>query len=253
MMGIPVDPTGLASAIDYYYSVYNEITRLKNPENKTERIEKSLTIQYLLDVQEELKQTLDYLIDYENSLKSGQSLPTFKYEEESTDTSTAEGATEENLAGDNQQVEEQQIAPEDLKINGEYVQKGTNLIAKNTIFTSEKKQQKNIFAQQDATVLVKEIDKVNKTVTLMALGKKKKMTVSFDQMSKMFILKQAVMDMTEIPSEELSKDDKAKVSESIDLAAAFLNDPARIAEVEATASTKSVEALDDELLDDIDC
>jgi hypothetical protein len=146
--------------------------------------------------------------------------------------------------------EEEQIAPEDLKVNGEYIQKGTNLIAKSTIFTTRKQ---TIFAQQDDIVIVKDIDKENKKVTLIPLGKRKKKTVSFEELSKMFILKQAVMDMTETPLEEMSKEDKDKVSESIDLAAAFLNDPTKIAEVEATASTKSVEDLDDELLDDTDC
>ena len=146
--------------------------------------------------------------------------------------------------------EEEQTAPEDLKVNGEYIQKGTNLIAKSTIFTTRKQ---TIFAQQDDIVIVKSIDKENKKVTLMPLGKRKKKTVSFEELSKMFILKQAVMDMTETPLEEMSKEDKDKVSESIDLAATFLNDPTKIAEIEATASTKSVKDLDDELLDDTDC
>lgn len=252
-MGIPVDPTALASAIDYYYEVYNEITRLKNPNTKTERIEKSLTINYLLQVQEELKNTLDYLIEYENSLKSGKSVPTFEYASEVSDTDVTEGTAEEGARTDSTEAQEKPLTPEELKINGEYVQKGTNLIAKKTIFTGKKQQQKNIFANENDTVIVREIDKVNKTVTLSVLGKKKKMTVSFDELSKMFILKQAVMDMNEVPSEEMTQDDKAKVAESIDLAAAFLNDPTRIADVESAASTKSVEDLDDELLNDIEC
>jgi hypothetical protein len=84
MSGIPIDIIALNEAIDYYYKVYYEITRLKKPFAKQERINKSLTISYLSEIQNELELTLNYLIDYENAIKSGDTLPTFEYKTEST-------------------------------------------------------------------------------------------------------------------------------------------------------------------------
>ena len=99
-MGIPVDVIALQEANDTLYDIYKDLVRLKQDENSGERAEKSLTIEYITLVQEQLAEEITYLTDYESRIKSGESLPTFEYSTESTtskiDTGVEEGSPTRN-------------------------------------------------------------------------------------------------------------------------------------------------------------
>jgi hypothetical protein len=70
--GEVVDINALQGVIDYLYSKYKEVVALKNDD--AARTEKGLKTQYLLDVQAMLEEDLDYLVDYVNKIKSGESV-----------------------------------------------------------------------------------------------------------------------------------------------------------------------------------
>jgi hypothetical protein len=92
-VGKPVDTITLTEAIDTLYNIYKDLTRLKNPENSQERLDKSLTLEYINAAQQEIEQELIYLIDYETSLKTGEAIPTFEYTSK-TPATTIETSTE---------------------------------------------------------------------------------------------------------------------------------------------------------------
>ena len=101
-VGKPVDTITLTEAIDTLYNIYKDLTRLKNPENSQERLDKSLTLEYITAAQQEIEQELNYLIDYETSLRTGEAIPTFEYTSKTPattiETSTETGTTTRNDA-----------------------------------------------------------------------------------------------------------------------------------------------------------
>ena len=100
--GKPVDTVTLTEAIDTLYNIYKDLSRLKNPENNQERLNKSLTLEYITAAQKEIEQELNYLIDYETSLRTGEVIPTFEYTSKTTattiETSTEAGTSTRNDA-----------------------------------------------------------------------------------------------------------------------------------------------------------
>ena len=62
------------------------------------------------------------------------------------------------------------------------------------------------------------------------------------------------MNATEIEEEKVTPEDKIKIVESTDLVDTFVqNKTGRIDQIEETASAKSLEELDEELMDDLEC
>lgn len=102
--GAPVSATALREAIDYYYKVYKEIINLKKPFNKQQRIDKSLTIPYLFEIQKELEETINYLLNYETAYKSGESLPTFDFSSKIQDSTITETRKEDSFERAEQDV-----------------------------------------------------------------------------------------------------------------------------------------------------
>jgi hypothetical protein len=143
---------------------------------------------------------------------------------------------------------------ETVKIVPESLTKDNQLVAKNTIFTQPGNQKSGVFAEADDTVVIDSINTKNKTVTVSSLGALTKMTVGFNELNNLFTLKDVVMDATQKSQEPLSSEDKTKINESTDLADAFVkNSNNELDGVEEKASSKSLEDLDEELLEDIEC
>jgi len=143
--------------------------------------------------------------------------------------------------------------PTEVKIVPESLAVDNQLVAKNTIFTQPGNKKSGVFAEANDTVVIDSINKTNNTVTISSLGALTKMTLGFNELNNLFTLKDVVMDATQQPEETITAEDKAKINESTDLADTFVNSKTALAEVEGTASSKSLEELDEELLEDIEC
>jgi hypothetical protein len=140
-----------------------------------------------------------------------------------------------------------------VKIVPESLTKESQFVAKNTIFTQPGNQKSGVFAEANDTVIIDSINNTNKTVTVSSLGALTKMTIGFNELNNLFTLKDVVMDATQQPAQTITTEDKAKINESTDLADAFVKDSTQLDKVEGTASSKSLEELDEELLEDIEC
>jgi hypothetical protein len=80
------------------------------------------------------------------------------------------------------------------------------------------------------------------------------MTLSFNELNKSFMLKDAIMNATETGEEKVTSEDQTKINQSTDLVDGFVqNKDGRIDQIEETASTKTIKELDDELMDDLEC
>jgi hypothetical protein len=143
--------------------------------------------------------------------------------------------------------------PSEVKIVPESLNADSEFVAKNIIFTEPGNQKSEIFAQADDTVVINSIDTKNKTISVSALGSSNKMIIGYSELNKLFNLKDSVMNATETQDMTLSAEDKTKINESIDLADGFITNADKLGKVEGESSSKSLEELDDELLNDIDC
>jgi hypothetical protein len=149
--------------------------------------------------------------------------------------------------------QEEITSTQDTKIAPQSLQKGDQLITKSTIFTVKGKSKSEVFADQDTAVVVKSIDVAKQTVTINPLGKTTQMTVPFNKLDEMFILKDKVMNTNSPGEETISPTVKGLVSETTDAVESFIKDATKLEEIEGKAAAKSLEDLDDELLDDVDC
>lgn len=136
----------------------------------------------------------------------------------------------------------------DVKIDPIGLAEGTQLIAKEIIFDDAK-----MFAMTNETIVVKSVDKTNKTITVTPMGTTDQMTVSFGKLNEMFILKDTVMDTTEQVTTPVTKEEQDMVNQSSDLADTILNSPDQLTELEKAVSNKTVDKLDAELLEDLKC
>ena len=138
--------------------------------------------------------------------------------------------------------------PQDIKIVPESLAPGTELVAKNTIFVS------GVNVQVDETVVVKSVNASNKTIVVTPLNSTSSITLTFSTLNQSFTLKDAVMNATETGEEKITPEDKTKIVMSTDLVDTFVqNKTGRIDQIEETASAKSLEELDEELMDDLEC
>lgn len=139
----------------------------------------------------------------------------------------------------------------DPKISPDNIVKGTQLVAKSLIFTD--KNQTEIFAEEDDTVVITSTNKKEGTVTVKPLGKKTSMKFTRDELNNLFTEKEAVMDAKEKPTTKPDKESKANIVETLDAVDTFVADQDALSEVEKQAEKKSLKDLDDDLLDDTDC
>lgn len=139
------------------------------------------------------------------------------------------------------------------KIDPANIQPGTQLVAKTAIFEESKTGARTpMIATEGSTFIVNSVDTKNKTVSVSAFSLTSKLDVPFDKLNEMFILKDTVMDSVK---EEVTttKEDKDLLNQSTDLVDNLIKDTAKLAALEETASKKSVDDLDDELLNDLKC
>jgi hypothetical protein len=142
------------------------------------------------------------------------------------------------------------VVPQDMPIISESLEKGTELVAKKNIFTGAKN---IVYATQDSILMVTNVDTVNKTVSVKALNSNKTIKIKFSDMNENFGLKTNLMNGTEKPDEPLTSEDKTFVSESIDLTTTFIENKTKIEAIEKAASAKTIQELEDDLLEDIFC
>ena len=142
------------------------------------------------------------------------------------------------------------VVPQDMPIISESLEKGTELVAKKNIFTGAKN---IVYATQDSILMVTNVDTVNKIVSVKALNNNKTIKIKFSDMNENFGLKTNLMNGTEKPDEPLTSEDKTFVSESTDLTTTFIEDRTKIEAIEKAASAKTIQQLEDDLLEDIFC
>ena len=135
-----------------------------------------------------------------------------------------------------------------VKIDPIGLTEGAQLIAKEIIFDGA-----NMFAMTSDTLVVKSVDKTNKTVTVTLMGTTDEMTVGFDKLNEMFILKDTVMNASEPVTEPVTNEEKEMVTQSSDLADAILNNSTELEKLEKSISNKTVSELDTDLLEDLKC
>ena len=135
-----------------------------------------------------------------------------------------------------------------VKIDPIGLTEDAQLIAKEIIFDGA-----NMFAMTNESLVVKSVDKTNKTVTVTLMGTTDEMTVGFDKLNEMFILKDTVMDASEPVTEPVTKEEKEMVTQSSDLADAILNNSTELEKLEKSVSNKTVSQLDTDLLEDLKC
>ncbi len=139
----------------------------------------------------------------------------------------------------------------DPKISPDNMVKGTQLVAKSLIFTD--KNQTEIFAEEDDTVVITSTNKKEGTVTVQPLGKKTRLKLTGDELNNLFSEKEAVMEAKEKPTTKPDKESKANVVETLDAVDTFVADQDALSEIEKQAEKKSLKDLDEDLLDDTDC
>ena len=115
--GEVVDMNALQGSLDFIYKVYKDLLDLKKPENSKDRLVKSITLEYLDQVQEILEEDLEFLQTYKNANETGETLPTFEYATESTVVTPTEGGATETIAGFNTTIPIQETELD--KINAE--------------------------------------------------------------------------------------------------------------------------------------
>ena len=138
------------------------------------------------------------------------------------------------------------------KISPDNMVKGTQLVAKSLIFTD--KNQTEIFAEEDDTVVITSTNKKEGTVTVKALGKKATLKLKRDELNNLFSEKEAVMEAKEKPTTKIDKESKANVIETLDSVDLFVADEENaLPAIEKAAENKSLTELDNDLLNDLDC
>jgi len=137
-----------------------------------------------------------------------------------------------------------------VKLTANNVKTGDALIANQTIFTG--KNDSEIFASEGDDVVIGKVDPNNNKVTLKSLSNGKQKPVSFEELNKMFILKQTVMAFEEEETDQapLTKVEKSFVNDSIDNVNELLRDNERKEALRKEAALETMDDIDTELFED---
>jgi hypothetical protein len=137
-----------------------------------------------------------------------------------------------------------------VKLTANNVKTGDALIANQTIFTG--KNDSEIFASEGDDVVVGKVDPNNNKVTLKSLSNGKQKPVSFEELNKMFILKQTVMAFEEEETDQapLTKVEKSFVNDSIDNVNELLRNNERKEALRKEAAFETMDDIDTELFED---
>lgn len=140
-------------------------------------------------------------------------------------------------------------APETIKYNTSNTGSGATFIAENTTFTGKNNDQ--LFADTGDTVTVVKTNAQDNTLVISNVNGKQK-TISFEELNKMFKLKEPVMDFEAAATEEgpLTKQEKDFITESSDNVRELLKDLNAKEALKAEAGKQSLDEVDDELFND---
>jgi hypothetical protein len=136
-----------------------------------------------------------------------------------------------------------------VKYTPSNIGKGTSFIAESATFTDKKG--KELFADTGDVVIVSKVNAADNTLTLQNINGKTK-TLSFDQLNKLFKLKDTVMDFEEVSVEDapLTKEEKDFIAESSENVREFLKDLEAKDTLKKEADSQSLDEVDDELFND---
>lgn len=140
-------------------------------------------------------------------------------------------------------------APETIKYNSSNTGSGATFIAENTTFTGKNNDQ--LFADTGDTVTVVKTNAQDNTLVISNVNGKQK-TISFEELNKMFKLKEPVMDFEAAATEEgpLTKQEKDFITESSENVRELLKDLNAKEALKAEAGKQSLDEVDDELFND---
>lgn len=141
-------------------------------------------------------------------------------------------------------------ATEVIKYNPTNTGSGSVFIAENATFTG--KNNDELFADTGDTVTVVTTNADANTLVIQNINGIKK-TISFEELNKMFKLKESVMDFEEAAvsgEESLTKEEKGFVSESSDTVRELIKDLEAKENLKAEANKQTLDEVDDELFND---
>ena len=114
--------------------------------------------------------------------------------------------------------------------------------------------QKEVFAKENDTVIINSVNEKNKTVNVSNLGTSENQDISFDNLNNLFNIKEVVMGATNPTETPISTEGKSMVDKSIDLIESLIqNKDGELDRIEKETIGKSIDKLDKELLEDLDC
>lgn len=99
--GVVTDVTVLRESIDYLHGVYKKLSALKKPSSKQDRLSKNMTINYIVELQSDIEQTLNHLLNYEQAYRTGEPLPKIEYSSTYVSQTVATEPEGESVTGDN--------------------------------------------------------------------------------------------------------------------------------------------------------
>ena len=136
-----------------------------------------------------------------------------------------------------------------VKLTPNNIQKDTQLVARGTIFTG--KNDSDTFVTEGDAARVMSVNTAKNTVTLQSANKRQK-TISFEELNKLFILKQQVMNFetVETPTAPLTKNEKNFINESLDLVNELLKDAPKKENLKKEAASQTIDEVDTELFED---
>ena len=175
--------------------------------------------------------------------------PTETRNDESTKTRYAKPAepVKKEETGSSEEVVEEET-PEEESPEVEL----TRLVAKKDILNEDN----SIFVEQNGTVLVSKTNTKKGTVKLTPIGKKKGKTFNITELDALFILNETVMNSQPVdnqPVDIVTDENKSVITESSNTVQNFMDDIARKNDIENKADKKSIEDIDNDLLNDLDC
>jgi hypothetical protein len=140
-------------------------------------------------------------------------------------------------------------SPESIKYNSSNTASGSTFIVENTTFTG--KNNDELFADTGDTVTVVKTNSADNTLVIKNIDNKQK-TISFEELNKMFKLKEQVMNFETAATDQgpLSKEEKDFISESSDNVKELLSKTEAKNILKKEAANQSLDQVDDELFND---
>ena len=180
------------------------------------------------------------------------------YTQQPTETSTDE-STKTRYVKPTEPVKkeeaEESISEVEL-VEEEVKEESERLIAIKDIIVTDKQGKTSIFTAALTPVIVSKLNVKKGTVTLTPLGKTKGRQFNINELDQLFKLESQIMEETLTESKvepTITSEEKIILNESNDVIDIFLEDISRQKEIENRAEKRSIEDLDNDILNDLDC